>query len=269
MDRDRQEKLLRALNDVGDDLVAMARERRFGVSPWRRWGALAASLALVVSLTALALPYFPMGCGSSSDSAAETQATAEDIFCDTESFSVSGADGTTPLDSEPQELPECECEEETVMEAEPEADPESPAEEAPDLDRMVEELVQPLERWQVGTFEDASQLTEDALERLALAVEERDGIFNGTPSAAAESFVRTSLDRVLEGYTYAPEDAALPWDCALEELPLLEPVGLEEGENTILLVLRTDAQGAQTLLAYELARDGDGWKYVSVTVRQQ
>ena len=60
----KQEKLFTALADVGDDLLDMAQNKRF-VNPWKRWGKIAACLAVVICLTALALPYFPMGCGSS------------------------------------------------------------------------------------------------------------------------------------------------------------------------------------------------------------
>lgn len=60
------EKLFSALGDVGEDLLQMAEQRRF-VNPWRRWGVLAACFALVVSFSVLALPYFPMGCGASSE----------------------------------------------------------------------------------------------------------------------------------------------------------------------------------------------------------
>ena len=58
----KQEKLFTALADVGDDLLDMAQNKRF-VNPWKRWGKIAACLAVVICLTALALPYFPMGCG--------------------------------------------------------------------------------------------------------------------------------------------------------------------------------------------------------------
>lgn len=60
----KQEKLMHALTDVGDDLLEMANHRRFP-NHWKKWGRTAACLALVLCLTAVALPYFPMGCGSS------------------------------------------------------------------------------------------------------------------------------------------------------------------------------------------------------------
>ena len=65
----KQERILEALNDIGDDLLDMAQNRRF-VNHWKRWGRTAACLALVICLTALALPYFPVGCGSSTETAA-------------------------------------------------------------------------------------------------------------------------------------------------------------------------------------------------------
>ena len=60
----KKELLFRALNDVGDDLLHMAENRRFA-NPWKKWASLAACLVLIVSLSVLALPYFPMGCGAS------------------------------------------------------------------------------------------------------------------------------------------------------------------------------------------------------------
>ena len=59
----RQERLLEALSYIGDDLLWMAEHSQFA-NPWKKWGSLAACLALVLSLTVLALPYFPIGCGA-------------------------------------------------------------------------------------------------------------------------------------------------------------------------------------------------------------
>jgi hypothetical protein len=64
----KQEKIFHALNDVGDDLVMMAQTMRF-VNPWKRWGKLAACIALVLCLGVFALPYFPMGCGAAKETA--------------------------------------------------------------------------------------------------------------------------------------------------------------------------------------------------------
>jgi len=50
------EKLFRAVGDVGGDLIHMAEAKTFAASPWRRWGALAACLALVACLGFAALP---------------------------------------------------------------------------------------------------------------------------------------------------------------------------------------------------------------------
>ncbi len=65
------ERLMEALAEVGDDLIVMAENKRFH-SPWRKWGQTAAVLAVVVCLGALALPYLPMGCGNSQETAAPT-----------------------------------------------------------------------------------------------------------------------------------------------------------------------------------------------------
>ena len=45
----KQEKLFTALADVGDDLLDMAQNKRF-VNPWKRWGRIAACLAVVIAL---------------------------------------------------------------------------------------------------------------------------------------------------------------------------------------------------------------------------
>ncbi|MBP3633833.1 MAG: hypothetical protein J6J43_04585 [Oscillospiraceae bacterium] len=71
-----KEQLFEALSDVGDDLLVMA-ERKHFASPWRKWGQTAAVLAVVVCLTALALPYFPAGCGAAPKSAETAVMTEE------------------------------------------------------------------------------------------------------------------------------------------------------------------------------------------------
>lgn len=91
---------MEALTDIGDDLLVMARTKRFP-NPWRRWGRTAACLALVVCLAALALPYLPIGCGSSTsqtESAAAPE-TAWDVTTDEEAAEVE----ETPAESEPME----------------------------------------------------------------------------------------------------------------------------------------------------------------------
>lgn len=65
----KQEKIFEALTDIGDDLLELARNKRY-INHWKRWGRTAACLALVLCLTALVLPYFPMGCGSATEEAA-------------------------------------------------------------------------------------------------------------------------------------------------------------------------------------------------------
>ena len=92
MKEEKQERLFRAIGDVGGDLVDLAEKQTFAPSPWRKWGSLAACLAVLLCLGALAMPYFPMGCGSSSsdgganlssgsamqDAAAETEAAVDE-----------------------------------------------------------------------------------------------------------------------------------------------------------------------------------------------
>lgn len=68
MNEEKRERLFLALGGVGGDLIEMAEKRAFAPGRWRKWGALAACLAVLLCLSALALPYFPMGCGSSESS---------------------------------------------------------------------------------------------------------------------------------------------------------------------------------------------------------
>ena len=78
-----KEMLFEALSEVGDDLIVMAEHKRF-TSPWRKWGQTAAVLAVVVCLGVLALPYFPMGCGSSVETAESTAQVTESLTADLE-----------------------------------------------------------------------------------------------------------------------------------------------------------------------------------------
>lgn len=71
----KEEKLFRALGEIGDDLLHMAEHRRFS-NGWKKWASLAATLALVISLGLLALPYFPMGCGAGSPNQNLTSSSA-------------------------------------------------------------------------------------------------------------------------------------------------------------------------------------------------
>lgn len=89
----REEKLFRAIGEVGGDLIDMAEKRVFTPSRWRRWGSIAACLAVILCLSTLALPYFPMGCGSS----APNQNTSSD-----ENLAVSA--DTAPADTAPEEV---------------------------------------------------------------------------------------------------------------------------------------------------------------------
>lgn len=252
-----EEKLLRALGDVGDDLIARADSCRYGLNPWKRWGSLAASLALVVSLTALALPYLPMGCGSAekSDGAVmegEYQYTQGSSICE-----------DALLDTE------CECE----TEAEPEEAPAAgetgqmtvrEAAQMQDLDYLTDVLAYPLVHWQVGSFKSPADLSEDSLERLALAVEDRDSLIDGSTDQS-EAFVRERLDRVLESYVYEPEDDVLPLDGALEVMPNVEGVRVEVQDDLLVLTVSVGYEGGTCIVLTQVTvrLEGDGWHYVS------
>lgn len=81
----RAEDLIRALGDVGDDLIQLAQSKKT-VSPWKKWVSLAACTVLVISLGMLTLPYFPMGCGASSEEpqAPDLQADMEYVVSESE-----------------------------------------------------------------------------------------------------------------------------------------------------------------------------------------
>lgn len=116
----KKEKLFRALGDIGADLIEKAEFRTFAPGIWRRWAALAASLALVLSLGVLALPYFPMGCGSSDTMAPEHASKSE-----------SEAPESVEDESEsPAELPDME-EEAVEEESTPEDNDAAPEDGAP------------------------------------------------------------------------------------------------------------------------------------------
>ena len=68
-----KEKLFEALSDVGDDLLVMAEEKKF-TSTWRKWGQMAAVAAVVLGISALAIPYLNgYGAKESADLAAATE----------------------------------------------------------------------------------------------------------------------------------------------------------------------------------------------------
>ena len=60
-----KETLFEAMADVGDDLLVMAEEKRF-TSTWRKWGQMAAMLAVVLCVGAVTVGYFNAG-GTKSD----------------------------------------------------------------------------------------------------------------------------------------------------------------------------------------------------------
>ncbi len=77
-----KEQLFRALTEIGDDLLLAAQTKRF-VNPWKRWGKLAACIALVLCLGVVALPYFPVGCGAVEQAPAALVETPEETPAET------------------------------------------------------------------------------------------------------------------------------------------------------------------------------------------
>ena len=73
MSHDPNEKLLQALGDIGGDLIDLAEHRTFRAGTRRRWGGLAACLALVLCVGLIALPQLT---GGKSEAPAAEKATA-------------------------------------------------------------------------------------------------------------------------------------------------------------------------------------------------
>lgn len=144
----KKEFLFRALGDVGDDLLHMAEHKKFP-NQWKKWVSLAACLVLVVSLSVLVLPYFPMGCGASSESAApeaEAPAATENAAPEEEEAAAEEA----PAEEAPAAEEEAPAEEEAVEEG-------APAEEVPDLESGTEE--EAAETADGGQAQPVTQLT--------------------------------------------------------------------------------------------------------------
>ena len=73
-----------------------------------------------------------------------------------------------------------------------------------DMQQLTEMVATPLIRWQVGSFASAADLSEDAMERLYLAVMEREEPWRD-PASASVGEIRKKLSQVLEGvHIYAP-----------------------------------------------------------------
>lgn len=103
MKEEKQERLFRAIGDVGADLVDMAEKQTFAPSRWRKWGSLAACLAVILCLGVLALPYFPSGCGSSSaneSSASPSAAVTEDAATTNSTAEVAESEQATVTEAD-------------------------------------------------------------------------------------------------------------------------------------------------------------------------
>ena len=129
----KKEYLFRALNDVGDDLIHMAEHRKF-TNPWKKWVSLAACLALIVSLSVVVLPYFPMGCGSSVQ---KESAMEESTAAAPEAPAAEEEKAEAPAEEAPAEKEEAVMEEESAAEEpEEETTEEAATEEAGALDTL-------------------------------------------------------------------------------------------------------------------------------------
>lgn len=252
MKTDREEKLLQALNDVGDDLVTGAGNYQASAGGWKRWGAAAASLALVISLSVLALPYLPMGCGSADKVEHNSTPPETSDWLDNSLTGDSAEDCDQPM-----EEPDASSSPDS---SEPSDDTVTDAVAAMDMHYLTEIVAKPLIRWQVGSFASASDLSEDALERLYLAVMERDEPWRD-PAAASAGEIRKVLAKTLEGiHIYAPLNKDLPLDGALQELPEIVSEHLYVTGQTVTLTVRVDGHP----MTITILLDGDDWRYVSV-----
>ena len=252
MKTDREEKLLRALNDVGDDLVTGAGNYQASAGGWKRWGAVAASLALVICLTALALPHLPMGC-SAADQVEHNSTPPETSNRVDDSLTGDMAEDYDQSLEEPDASPSPDSSDDmqyTVIDAVA----------AMDMQYLTEHVALPLIRWQVGSFASASDLSEEELERLYLAVMERDEPWRDA-AAATTGEIRKKLSQVLEGiHIYAPLNQKLPTEDALQVLPEVVSEHLYVTGQTVTLTVRVDGHP----MTITILLDGDDWRYVSV-----
>ena len=126
----KKEYLFQALGDVGDDLIHMAETRKF-YNQWKKWVSMAACLALIVSLSALVLPYFPMGCGSSkaTEQAAPTAMEERPM----EEAKAEAPAEAAPADKEKIEMYESVAEEAATVEEE-KMEEDAPAEGIPETE---------------------------------------------------------------------------------------------------------------------------------------
>lgn len=146
-----KETLFEALSDVGDDLLVMAEHKRF-VSPWRRWGQTAAVLAVVVCLSALAVPYLGGSCGQSADMA-YTTAQAPMSATTTESARTETASEVLNDSADEGSVAWETADEEMVEESEPQAEEETvEAEETPDLGAQQVQIISPTKIVCRGTY---------------------------------------------------------------------------------------------------------------------
>ena len=74
----KQEHLFEAIGQVDDRLVEEAADARRTATPWKKWAALAACLALVIGLGASSLTLLFRGCSSADTSAPAQNATASE-----------------------------------------------------------------------------------------------------------------------------------------------------------------------------------------------
>lgn len=108
---EKQEKLFRAVGEVGEDLVFFAEVARFP-NHFRKWLSTAAALALVIGLTVVALPFLPQGCGSMSEAPAYESVTGEqkeNLQPDLGEATEAPKEPEAPADEKPEE-PETETE---------------------------------------------------------------------------------------------------------------------------------------------------------------
>lgn len=108
----KKEDLLRALGDVGEDLLHMAEHKKF-YNQWKRWASLAACLALVVGLGLWSLPHL-----GTSMKESEAAAEAPTMDCVVEESAIEDYEYKTeeapmeeeaPAESEAQTEDTCIC----------------------------------------------------------------------------------------------------------------------------------------------------------------
>lgn len=208
----KKETLLRALSDIGEDLIHMAEKKKF-TNQWKKWGALAACAAVVIGIGAAALTRLPMDGGVSK----ETPMLDADLeYAVSESVTEEEA-----APAEPQEAPAADAAG-TVVELKAKVHPtEEEVERAIEegaYDLLLDTFVKPLAAQEVGDFLTGAggvvTLDHEHLNRVflsTLTLEDAEILQEGDKLVVAAEMMDQRLNEVLWDFDYDPAQTEA-WD---------------------------------------------------------